>query len=92
MIITCETPIPRAGISRMGEIGPRYAWPAHSSAELAEFAAEAARVNEKFESGESHDLYIKRSGIHQRRMVYGIAIILLGLAFRDNGLPFRNRP
>jgi hypothetical protein len=35
-----------------------------------------------------HRRYVRYYGVFQRRDVYGAAIILLGKAFRDDGLPF----
>jgi hypothetical protein len=62
-------------------------WPALSATELAEINDRAAKVAENGEI-ERHDIYIKRYGINQTRLVYGNAIILLGCAFRDGGLSF----
>jgi hypothetical protein len=79
-------PIAFGHISREGEAGQFYVFTL-SAADRA--PAKVAKVRASIERGEmDHDAFLQGHGIHQRRFIYGSAIILLGIAFRNGGLPF----
>jgi hypothetical protein len=72
------------GIARIGnwsQQGPVYYEPAWRKASTEEPEPEQPEVPR-------HQRYARYYGINQQRDIYGSAIMLLGKAFRDNGLPF----
>lgn len=81
LIITSDVPWIKANIGHMVERGgsARYRIPLKASAEPAQ-----ERVRPP-----PHEMYARRYGIIQKRDLGGTAIMLLGKAFRENGLPFK---
>jgi hypothetical protein len=88
IIIGCEAPYIGATIGRMGSGGGSV----HYRTVFAPLSDAQKQANDKLDSKrekeERYKRYTRIYGIHQRRDVYGTAIMLLGRAFRENGLSF----
>jgi hypothetical protein len=86
LIVDCDNRYPTvARIGKMGAYGGDYSYernlhrrPTKASSKARETSAEPPRYKR----------YARYYGISQRRSVFGSAIMLLGKAFRDDGLPF----
>jgi hypothetical protein len=81
--ITCELPWARARIGHWGFTGSRagYDVPLKTS----------AKSDQKRDEMPLWARHVNGPGITQRRESTGTALVLLGLAFRENGLDFRSR-
>jgi hypothetical protein len=86
VVINCETPWINARISHMDHLGSS-----------AVYRRQAVYKKPEKVSSESqyaimprHVRYVRIYGIKQERDAYGTAIMLLGRAFRENGLRFKN--
>jgi hypothetical protein len=80
LVINCEPPLIEAKISHLNHVG---------SSRAAYRKPETASVESNYVETTPHERYARYYGIFQRRDIYGAAIMLLGKAFRDNGLPFK---
>jgi hypothetical protein len=79
MAVSCEVPRMLAHIGRVGELGSaRYVIPVRTATE------QPSSENEPV-----YKFFLHRFGIKQDRVISGTAIMLLGMAFRGDGLPFK---
>jgi hypothetical protein len=80
IIITCTTPRVEAKIGHMAQVSSSVAY-----RKPVKISAEASR---EYINVPKHERYARLYGLLQTRHVYGPAIMLLGRAFRENGLNF----
>jgi hypothetical protein len=86
VIISCEAPYIGASIGRMGR-GSVYYRTVFAPLSNAQKQAKE-KLDRKREKEDRYKRYTRVYGIRQRREVFGTAIMLLGRAFRENGLSF----
>jgi hypothetical protein len=79
LVVTCETPWTSADIYRMGQ---------GSIARYYQVSRSSSSKDADKPMPPRHERYASVFGLRQRRDAYGTAIILLGKAFRDDGLDF----
>jgi hypothetical protein len=84
LMIMCTSSGARASISHMAQPGGSATYDAYDAP-----PDPSRQPDPKFEALPKHERYAQYYGIRQDRKITGTAIMLLGKAFRDNGLPFK---